>query len=257
MTSSVWWNTIRSQSTSDKGTCSATLASWITAKKKVSRSRLFYFRLLIFTWDSPTPTPFFNFFTVLHFFFPWYYVISLISLTDPHPIYLLSYLSTSLLCQSKCKITEIVCFLIFYFPAFLSMLSNASWSQPPHYPVMSLSCAVLYYVVLYCPLLSFSFMSISLSLPLCLSLSLLPSLSLSAARARMSISSVISFWKPEVAVRLVTDFTIFPVNYGNRLQSSSDFLSSRYLLYNILVSHCHYFTKILSFLLLLLISLLI
>ena len=124
--------------------------------------------------------------------------------------------------------------------------------------ILSCLCLVLYYIMSCCTALCCPFLScLSLSLPLCLSLSLLPSLSLSAARARMSISSVISFWKPEVAVRLVTDFTIFPVNYGNRLQSSSDFLSSRYLLYNILVSHCHYFTKILSFLLLLLISLLI
>ena len=36
-------------------------------------------------------------------------------------------------------------------------------------------------------------------------------------RSKVPLGAIISFWKPEVAVRLVTDFTIFPVNYGKIL----------------------------------------
>jgi hypothetical protein len=34
-----------------------------------------------------------------------------------------------------------------------------------------------------------------------------------AAQAALPLDTVISYWKPEVAVRLVTDFTLYPVNY--------------------------------------------
>jgi hypothetical protein len=35
-----------------------------------------------------------------------------------------------------------------------------------------------------------------------------------AKRASLPADSVISYWKPEVAVRLVTDFTRYPFDHG-------------------------------------------
>lgn len=40
----------------------------------------------------------------------------------------------------------------------------------------------------------------------------------SEERVAMPADTVISYWKPEVAVRLVTDFTKYPLDYGTLFQ---------------------------------------
>ena len=35
-----------------------------------------------------------------------------------------------------------------------------------------------------------------------------------AVRVKMDPSTIISYWKPEVAIRLVADWTKYPVKYG-------------------------------------------